>query len=394
MKTRDPQYPARAAFPEVLLAWWWDRRIRSAVSQGLLVAAVVCAGAYFVWNASGNLSRQNLSFGFGFLSREAGFGIGETVLEYSTQASFRWAFVVGLANTIVVSLHALVIATLLGFAVGIGSLSHNRSLRGVCLAFVAVFRNIPLLLQLYLWYSVLTGLLPPAAEAWTVLGIHITRVGIFLPTVHFEPTPFSLLAGGLVALAAGSALWRFGARADARGMAIVKVVVLSAIVGGMAMLFAGGGEIREPVWQKFRFDGGVKFSPEFSALLLGLAIYTASFIAEIVRAGILAVTKGQREAAYALGLTSGQTLRLVVIPQAARLIVPPLTSQYLNLVKNSSLGVAIGYPDLVSVANTTINISGRAVECVAIIMAVYLSLSLIISAAMNVYHRRIAIRER
>nr|WP_247880295.1 ABC transporter permease subunit [Brucella pituitosa] len=377
-----------------LFNWWWSRRLRSIVLQTLLLIAIICIGTYFIWNASANLDRQNLNFGFDFLSREASFGIGETVLEYSTQASFGRAFVIGLANTVVVSLYALVIATFLGFAVGIGSLSRNRSLRSACLGYVALFRNVPLLLQLYLWYSVLTGLLPPAAEAWTVFGIHIARVGIFFPTVHFEPTPLSLLIGGLAALMAGLASWRFWSYESTSILTIVRIGILSLLVGGLALLVAGGGEIREPVWEKFRFNGGVKFSPEFSALLFGLAIYTASFIAEIVRAGILAVKKGQTEAAYALGLTSGQTLKLIIIPQARRLIVPPLTSQYLNLVKNSSLGVAIGYPDLVSIANTTINISGRAVECVAITMAVYLSLSLVISAAMNVYHRKTAIQER
>ncbi|MFT2215484.1 amino acid ABC transporter permease [Rhizobium giardinii] len=373
---------------------WWNRRFRSSIQQAILI---LCLGAimwFFASNAAVNIDRQKLNFGFDFLSREAGFGIGETLLAYSSQDSFAWAFVAGLANTVAVSICALVLTTLLGFAVGIGSLSMNTALRRVCLTYVAMFRNVPLLLQLYLWYSIATGLLPAPTEAWNFLGIYVSRVGVYLPVISFAPTSSSVFTSLSVAVAFGLAVWNFGLGRRRSFIAVLTATVMGAIAGMVVMLVAGGGAIDVPVWQKFRFNGGMKFSPEFCALLLGLSVYTASFVAEIVRAGIVAVKKGQKEAAQALGLTPGQTMRHVVIPQAARVIIPPLTSQYLNLVKNSSLGVAIGYPDFVSIGNTTLNITGRAIECVAIMMAVYLALSLTISAFMNVYNKKMALRTR
>ena len=373
---------------------WWNRRFRAWIPQVILLVLTGAAIWFFAYNASLNIGRQKLSFGLDFLSREAGFGIGETLIAYSSQSSFARAFLTGLANTVYVSIFALILATVIGFVVGIGSLSTNQALRRVCLAYVALFRNVPLLLQLYLWYSIATGLLPLPAQAWGMFGIQISRVGVFLPMLHLQPTPLSIVAGLIVAAAASFAVWRFVFDGRAGIPASLTIFAVALLAGTVALVAAGGASFELPVWQKFRFDGGIKFSPEFSALLVGLAIYSGSFIAEIVRAGILAVKKGQKEAAQALGLSPGQTMRYIVIPQASRVIIPPLTSQYLNLVKNSSLGVAIGYPDLVSVGNTTLNITGRAIECVAIMMAVYLSLSLAISAAMNVYNKKMALRTR
>jgi len=349
---------------------------------------------FFTSNAAVNIDRQKLNFGFDFLSREAGFGIGETLVAYSSQDSFAWAFVVGLANTVAVSFGALILTTVIGFAVGIGSLSMNTAVRRVCLTYVATFRNVPLLLQLYLWYSIATGLLPAPAGAWNVLGIYVSKVGVYLPAVAFEPTPISAVTSLVVAAAVALGAWSLLFDRRLSFLAVLSVVVIAAMAGTGTMLLAGAAIVDIPVWQKFRFNGGIKFSPEFCALLLGLSVYTASFVAEIVRAGIVAVKKGQKEAAQALGLTPGQTMRYVVVPQAARVIIPPLTSQYLNLVKNSSLGVAIGYPDFVSIGNTTLNITGRAIECVAIMMAVYLALSLTISALMNIYNKKMALRTR
>ena len=284
----------------------------------------------------------------------------KTFIEYSSQSSFARAFLTGLVNTIVVSAHALVLATVIGFAVGIGSLSTNQALRRVCLTYVALFRNVPLLLQLYLWYSIATGLLPTPAEAWGAFGVQISRVGIFLPMLHLQPTALSTVAGLVAAIAVGLAVWRYVFDRRAGVVAFLAILAAALLAGTIALVVAGGASFELSVWQKFRFNGGIKFSPEFSALLVGLSIYSGSFIAEIVRTGILAVKKGQKEAAQALGLSPGQTMRYIVIPQASRVIIPPLTSQYLNLVKNSSLGVAIGYPDLVSIGNTTLNITGRA----------------------------------
>jgi general L-amino acid transport system permease protein len=375
-------------------AIWWNRRFRAYLLQAFVLAIVALVIWFFAHNASLNMGRQRMTFGFGFLSREAGFGIGETLIAYSSQSSFGRAFLAGLVNTVTVSAYALVLTTIIGFAVGIGSLSSNGSLRRVCLTYVALFRNVPLLLQLYLWYSIATGLLPAPAEAWNILGVQISRVGIFAPTLLVDA---SLLTGSIAAAAAVAAGIATSVLVLKRGIGLLSLLTsgLAAVVAGLVLLLLTGGATVEPAqWQRFRFIGGIKYSPEFAALLIGLAIYTASFIAEIVRAGIIAVKKGQKEAGQALGLTPGQTLRYIVIPQAARVIIPPLTSQYLNLVKNSSLAVAIGYPDLVSIGNTTLNITGRAIECVAIMMAVYLSLSLAISAAMNVYNKKMALRTR
>ncbi len=373
---------------------WWNRRFRASIQQVIVILCLVAVVWFFASNAAVNIDRQKLNFGFDFLWREAGFGIGESLVAYSSQNSFAWAFVVGLANTVGVSLGALILTTVIGFAVGIGSLSMNTAVRRVCLTYVAMFRNVPLLLQLYLWYSIATGLLPAPAGAWNFLGIYVSRVGVYLPVVTFSPTPISALTSLAVAGAVSLGVWWFILQRNLSLMVVLSAAAIAAVAWIATMLVAGDAVIDLPVWQKFRFNGGMKFSPEFCALLLGLSVYTASFVAEIVRAGIVAVKKGQKEAAQALGLTSGQTMRYVVVPQAARVIIPPLTSQYLNLVKNSSLGVAIGYPDFVSIGNTTLNITGRAIECVAIMMAVYLALSLTISALMNIYNKKMALRTR
>ena len=393
MTIRDANNPPLTAAPRAG-ALWFNRRFRSWIPQAVLLLAVVGVIAFFAYNASQNIGGQKLSFGFDFLSREAGFGIGETLIAYSSQSSFARAFLTGLVNTIYVSAIALVLATVIGFIVGIGSLSMNPALRRVCLTYVAIFRNIPLLLQLYLWYSITTSLVPTPAAAWGAFGVQISRVGVYLPMLHFQPTAPSLVAGLVAAALVGIAIWHFLFDRRAGVLGYVAILAIALLAGSMAVAATGGATVELPVWQKFRFNGGIKFSPEFCALLVGLSIYSGSFIAEIVRAGILAVKKGQKEAAQALGLSPGQTMRYVVIPQASRVIIPPLTSQYLNLVKNSSLGVAIGYPDLVSVGNTTLNITGRAIECVAIMMAVYLALSLTISALMNVYNKKMALRAR
>ena len=393
MITHEIQNPPIAAIANKG-SFWWNRRFRSWITQALLLVLVGAAIWFFAYNASLNIGRQKLSFGLDFLTREAGFGIGEAFIDYTSQSSFARAFLTGLVNTIVVSGYALVVATVIGFIVGVGALATNHALRRVCLTYVAVFRNVPLLLQLYLWYSIATGLLPTPAEAWGIFGVRISRVGVFLPMLHLQPTALSITIALAAAALVGFAVWRlaFDRRTGLPGLIVIIMIAL--VAGIVALVATGGASFELPVWQKFRFNGGIKFSPEFSALLVGLATYTGSFIAEIVRAGILAVKEGQKEAAQALGLSPGQTMRYIVIPQAARVIIPPLTSQYLNLVKNSSLGVAIGYPDLVSIGNTTLNITGRAIECVAIMMAVYLSLSLAISAAMNVYNKKMALRTR
>ena len=299
------------------------------------MAALLGLAGFLISNTLANLEARRIASGFGFLSREAGFEIGESFfLRYGASDSYLRALAVGLVNTLMVSAIGVALASASGTAIGLARLSTNFLLRGLAAAYVEFMRNVPLLVQLFFWYALIAEALPHPREALHPLpGVFLSNRGIFLPA--FASTP---------------------------------------------------------VLEGFNFTGGVAISPEFAALLIGLSTYTAAFIAEIVRAGILAIERGQVEAAYALGLTRWQTTRLVVLPQALRVIVPPLTSQYLNLTKNSSLAVAIGYPDLVSIANTAINQTGQAIEGVAIIMAVYLTISLSISAFMNWYNAHLAFR--
>jgi general L-amino acid transport system permease protein len=310
-------------------------RTRSVLVQGALVAALALALGYLYRNTAQNLEARHISSGFAFLWREAGFEIGETTfLAYNALDSYLRALAIGLANTFRVAAFGTVFATLLGTLLGLARLAPNWLLFRLAGAYVEVVRNVPLLVQLFFWYAVISDGLPPPAEAFNPLpGVFLSNRGIFFP-----------LPGDV------------------------------------------------PVFSGFNFSGGAALTPEFAALLIGLVTYTAGFIAEIVRAGILSVPRGQIEAAYSLGLARRSALRFVVLPQALRMIVPPLTSQFLNLTKNSSLAVAIGYPDLVSIANTTMNQTGQAIEGIAIIMGVYLGISLSISALMNWYNRRVALK--
>ena len=299
--------------------------------QGGAIALALALAWYLVSNTLDNLAARNIASGFAFLRREAGFEIGESLFAYSAADSYLRALAVGLANTFRVALAGVVLATLLGFAVGLFRLSKNILLSGLSTAYVEFIRNTPLLVQLFFWYALISEALPAPREAWQPLpNLFLSNRGIFFP-----------LPGSV------------------------------------------------PVLDGFNFSGGAHLSPEFATLLAGLVIYTAAFIAEIVRAGVLSVPKGQLEAAQALGLARRPVMRHVVLPQALRLIVPPLTSQYLNLAKNSSLAVAIGYPDFVAVVNTAINQTGQAIEGIVLIMAVYLTISLSISAFMNWYNARL-----
>jgi general L-amino acid transport system permease protein len=309
-----------------------DPRARRLAVQALAAALVLAAAAYLVFNTLANLEARRIASGFAFLWREAGFEIGESALfSYSAADSYARALAVGLANTFKVSLLGIVVATFLGTAIGLSRLSASPVLKGAAGAYVEFIRNVPLLVQLFFWYALITEALPSPRDALSPLpGVFLSNRGLFFPA------------------------------------------------------FSGLPEL-----QGFNFVGGAALSPEFAALLIGLSVYTAAFIAEIVRAGVSAVPRGQWEAARAVGLRHRHVLRHVVAPQALRVVVPPLTSQYLNLTKNSSLAVAIGYPDLVSIANSTINQTGQAIEGVAIIMAVYLGISLAIAALMNWHNARL-----
>jgi len=371
-------------------------RLRPFVYQVLLAAALCLGIWYLVSNAAQNLFELGIAAGFGFLSREAGFAIGETtLLSYSAADTYLRAIVVGFLNTVRAATLAIVCATVLGVVIGLARLSTNWLVAKATAGYVEVLRNVPLVVQLFFWYALITESLPGPADALHPFpGIFISNRGLVFPILKLAPVNGWLVAVIVLALIITVAwILRPSSTPTSRDK---RVGIPIALAGGLAaVLFvsaSAGIELDYPAFSGFNFSGGGSLSPEFTALFLGLTLYTAAFIAEIVRAGILAVDRGQFEAAYSLGLTQRQVMRFIILPQALRVILPPLTSQYMNCTKNSSLAVAIGYPDLVSVANTTINQTGQAVEGIAIIMLVYLSISLAISAFMNWYNRRFALQ--
>ncbi len=379
---------------------WHDPVVRGVVIQVLFVAAVLALGAFLVRNTLENLSRQNIATGFGFLDREAGFSIGEHLIPYSPADTYARAFLVGLTNTLYVAALGIVLATVLGTLIGLARLSTNWLVAKLAQIYVETFRNIPLALQLFFWWGLLRGYAPLPRQAWQPLpDVFVSNRGLVFPLPYGDPAYWWMLAAFVLGIAGASGLARWARLRQARtGQSFpAGWVGLGLVLGLPAIVFIAAGSplrLAVPELRGFNFAGGGAASPEFAALLLGLVVYTGAFIAEIVRAGILAVSWGQSEAAMALGLRPSQRMRLIVLPQALRVIVPPMTNQYLNLTKNSSLAVIIGYPDLVSIANTTINQTGQAVEGIAMIMAVYLAISLLISLLMNWYNRSVALVER
>jgi len=378
-----------------------DARFRAIVFQVAALLAVVLGIGYLVSNTLTNLETRKIASGFTFLAREAGFEIGETTLmSFGAADHYAKAFLVGLANTFRVAILGIVLASLIGTLIGLARLSSNFLLSRVAAGYVEIVRNVPLLVQLVLWYALISENMPGPRQALNPIGgVFISNRGIQVPALVPETAHWWMLGAVVVGLIIA---WRVAAWARARqektGQQFHSFWVGLGIVLGLPLvIFLGAGaplELNVPKLAGFNFQGGMTLTPEFAALLAGLVLYTAGFIAEIVRAGVLAVHDGQSEAALALGLHKNRVMRLVILPQALRVIIPPLTSQYLNLTKNSSLAVAIGYPDLVSIANTAINQTGQAIEGIGIIMAVYLSISLSISAFMNWYNKRIALVER
>jgi general L-amino acid transport system permease protein len=377
-----------------------DPNARAVFFQILVLGGVALLGWYLVTNVLENLARQNIATGFSFLDREASFAIGESLIAYTPASSYSQALLVGFLNTIKVAVLGIVLATVLGTIIGIARLSSNFLVAKLASIYVEVIRNIPVLLQLFFWYAVIGESLPNPRQALNpVPGVFLSNRGMKFPALADDPIWIWVGLSILVALVAVWFLARWARkRQEATGQQFPTVLASIGVLIALPVLtwLAGGAPtaLDLPELQGFNFRGGTSISPEFAALLLGLTVYTASFIAEIVRSGIRAVNWGQTEAASALGLHKGTILRLVVLPQALRIIVPPTTSQYLNLTKNSSLAVAIGYPDLVSVANTTLNQTGQAIEAVAIMMTVYLTISLGISLFMNWYNKHIALVER
>ena len=400
MATRsEPRLQAIAAKP-ASPAWWRNPDVRAVIYQVLALLLVILIGTYLVSITMHNLEVRGIRSGFGYLEHEAGFRVGETLISFTAADSYGRAIIVGLLNTLRVSIIAIVLATIIGTVVGIARLSKNWLLAKLASGYVELVRNIPLLLQLFFWYSAITGLLPAVSAAAELLpGIYLSKSGLMYPVPVESPAHLWMAIAFAVAVVASVLYSRWAkARQEATGIRppVVRVVALL-IVGLVAVAWLAGGAptaFDAPAKSRFTYTGGASISPEFLALLLGLTIYTAGFIAEIVRSGILAVAWGQTEAASSLGLRRGLVLRLVVLPQALRVIVPPMTSQYLNITKNSSLAVAIGYPDLVSVTNTTLNQTGQAIECISIMMGIYLTISLAISLTMNWYNKRVALVER
>ncbi|HIJ61310.1 MAG TPA: amino acid ABC transporter permease [Rhodospirillaceae bacterium] len=378
--------------------WWNDERARGYLYQVLLLLLVVAVGWFLVGNTLTNLNSRHIATGFGFLDREASFGISEHVIDYAPTDSYSRALLVGLLNTLEVSVVGIILSTLLGIVTGIARLSANWIVARVAAVYVEIVRDVPLLLQLFFWYQLITESLPVPRQAINVLDlVFVSNRGLKIPSPVWDGHWFVVTGAFLLAAAVSVALGRWAARRQERTGRYFPVLRVSlAMLCGLPLLafLAGGGSLAfdVPVLAGFNFRGGYTLTPEFAALLVGLVFYTGGFIGEIVRSGILAVPHGQTEAARSLGLSRAMTLRLVVLPQSLRVVIPPLTSQYLNLTKNSTLAVAIGFPDLVSVANTAINQTGQAVEGVVIIMAIYLVISLALSLFMNWYNQRVALK--
>ncbi|WWE60257.1 amino acid ABC transporter permease [Parasalinivibrio latis] len=374
---------------------------RSVVFQALAIGGLLFFFYTIVNNALVNLDARGIETGFDFLSEEAGFGIGLTLVEYDETFSYGRTFVVGLLNTALVSVLGIILATVLGFIMGIARLSSNWLVSRFAAVYIETFRNIPLLLQIFFWYFAVLQALPSPRQSMSLgEAVFLNVRGLYFPAPVFGDGA-SVIFFAFALAVIGAILYARWAKNKQKltGEQSPVLAVCTALIVGLPLLmyFVMGMPVslEYPELKGFNFRGGISVIPELAALVLALSIYTASFIAEIVRSGINAVNHGQTEAAQALGLPRGKTLRLVVIPQAMRIIIPPLTSQYLNLTKNSSLAMAIGYPDLVSVfAGTTLNQTGQAIEIIAMTMAVYLTLSLLTSLLMNIYNAKVALVER
>ncbi|EJL7851273.1 amino acid ABC transporter permease [Vibrio parahaemolyticus] len=401
MKPTKDTSPSTMSKPSGSKSLIYNPAFRSAIFQIIAIAALVFFFYTIINNALNNLDARGIATGFGFLNQEAGFGIGLTLIEYNETYSYGRTFIVGLLNTALVSVLGIILATAIGFTMGVARLSTNWLVSRLAAVYIETFRNIPLLLQIFFWYFAVLQALPSARQSLSLgEAIFLNVRGLYFPAPVFNQGSGVVIAAFVIGLIAtiSISIWARNKQRLTGQQTPMGRIGLGLLVGLPLLVYFVSGmpiSLEYPELKGFNFKGGISIIPELAALLLALSVYTAAFIAEIVRSGINAVSHGQTEAAMSLGLPRAKTLKLVVIPQALRIIIPPLTSQYLNLTKNSSLAMAIGYPDLVSVfAGTTLNQTGQAIEIIAMTMGVYLTLSLLTSALMNLYNRKVALVER
>ena len=383
--------------------FWRDIRFLKILAQVVFIVLLALAAGYLYINVTTNLARQGLAVGYGFMKNPASFGIGESFISYDPSDTYGRALLVGLVNTLVVSALGIILTTIVGVLIGVARLSSNWLINKFAAAYVGVIRNTPLLLQLMFWYFAVIIQLPGVRQAIRLPGpIYLTQRGIYLTWAEATPTFPAWRVYFIIALVSILSVW-FLLRSAQQSASVplspwwnLAYLLVPLFIIWLGAILQPESPLKPfvPEVTGLNFRGGLRLTPEFAALLFGLVIYTGAFIAEIVRAGIQAVSKGQVEAARSLGLTNGQTLRLIVFPQALRIMVPPVTSQYLNLAKNSSLAIGIGYPDLFSIAGTTFNQTGAAIEIIVIMMLSYLSISLFTSLLMNIYNQRIQLVER
>ena len=382
------------------VGWFYDPKIRGYASQVIVVLLLLWGLYVIIGNTQANLKKLNQNFGFDFLTQAAGFDLSTSLIEYSSNSTYGRAIVAGLLNTILVAVLGIIFATIIGFVVGVARLSKNRVISGAATLYIELIRNVPLLLQIFMWYALVLKPLPGVKDAYSLFGsVFLSKKGIVMPHPNFGSGAWVgvlFLAIGLL----GTWAFRKWARKqqETTGRIIpmwlisIPIIILSPFIG--LLLVGWPLSFDFPELKGFNFSGGMTMVPEMAALLIALIVYSATFIAETVRSGIQAVSHGQSEASSALGLSRGMALRLVVIPQAMRVIIPPLASQYLNLTKNSSLAIAVGYPDLMYAGGTVNNQSGKAIEVVFILMVVYLSLSLLTALFMNWFNSRMKLVER
>lgn len=381
------------------MSWFYNPAIRSFVIQASMLILVFAFAFWIIHNTTTNLAQLHIASGFGFLHERAGFNV-QTFLAFTPDSTYGFAILAGIVDTLVVAVLGIIIATIVGLIVGIARLSNNWLIRMLATVYVEIFRNIPPLLVIVFWYFAVIAALPSPRDAIQFgLDISLSNRGFYMPKPVFADNFLWTVAAFVIGIIGA---WAIGRWAHARQMRTGQIfptfwVGLGVIVVVTGVVFILSGDPLSfdiPVKSRFNLTGGMQILPEFASLLLALGLYTASFIAEIVRAGVIAVSHGQSEAAQALGLRNGRTMRLIVLPQALRVIIPPLTSEYLNLTKNTSLAVAIGFADLVAVGGSILNQTGQSIEVVVIWMAFYLGLSLLVSFLMNLFNRRMALTER